>query len=74
MKLNVFLLDNLVGYLYTTADRGIVFSYDEKYLSTGKVPLSLSLPLQQKEFSQKECLPYFSGLLPEGTVKSRISQ
>ena len=40
MKLNVFLLDNLVGYLYTTADRGIVFSYDEKYLSTGKVPLS----------------------------------
>lgn len=74
MKLNVFLFDRLVGIIKTTSDRGIVFSYDLKYLNQENIPLSLSLPLQEKEFTQKECLPYFIGLLPEGNVKQRIAQ
>lgn len=74
MKLRVYLHENLCGYLYTTADRGIVFCYDDSYLaSNGAIPLSISLSLQKKEFSQKECLPYFSGLLPEGEIKRKIS-
>lgn len=39
----------------------------------GHPPISLSLPLSADEFSQKECLPFFEGLLPEGDVKRRIS-
>ena len=74
MKLSVYLFDTLTGYLFTTTNRGIVFVYDEQYIKNGGFPLSLSLPLQQEEFSQKQCLPYFSGLLPEGSTRNRISE
>jgi serine/threonine-protein kinase HipA len=74
MKLNVFLFNTLAGYLFSTADRGVVFVYDENYVNNNGMPLSLSLPLQKEEFSQKKCMPYFSGLLPEGTIRNRISE
>ena len=74
MKLNVFLFNTLAGYLFSTADRGVVFAYDENYVNNNGMPLSLSLPLQKEEFSQKKCMPYFSGLLPEGSIRNRISE
>ena len=74
MKLNVFLFNTLAGYLFSTADRGVVFTYDENYVNNNGMPLSLSLPLQKEEFSQKKCMPYFSGLLPEGSIRNRISE
>lgn len=74
MKLNVFLFNTLAGYLFSTADRGVVFFYDENYVNNNGMPLSLSLPLQKEEFSQKKCMPYFSGLLPEGSIRNRISE
>ena len=74
MKLNVFLFNTLAGYLFSTADRGVVFAYDENYVHNDGMPLSLSLPLQKEEFSQKKCMPYFSGLLPEGSIRNRISE
>ena len=73
MKLAVYLGENLAGHLTSTADKGVVFSYDPIYLKAGHPPISLSLPLSADEFSQKECLPFFEGLLPEGDVKRRIS-
>lgn len=74
MTLRVYLHDRLCGRLLTTDDRGIVFRYDEDYLSFQDAQaLSMSLPLREREFSQKECLPYFSGLLPEGEIKRQIS-
>ena len=73
MKLSVYLGENLAGHLISTADKGVVFSYDSTYLKAGRPPISLSLPLRAEEFSQKECLPFFEGLLPEGDVKRRIS-
>ena len=60
MKLNVFLFNT--------------FAYDENYVNNNGMPLSLSLPLQKEEFSQKKCMPYFSGLLPEGSIRNRISE
>lgn len=74
MRLSVYLGDRLAGYLSSTAEKGVVFSYDDAYINAGKIPLSLSLPLGKTEFSQKECLPFFEGLLPEGDVKKRISE
>lgn len=74
MKLKVFLFDKLAGYLFSTPNRGVVFAYDEEYVKENGPSLSLSLPLGSKEFSQKECIPYFSGLLPEGSMKRRISE
>lgn len=73
MKLAVYLGENLAGHLTSTADKGVVFSYDPIYLNAGLPPISLSLPLRADEFSQKQCLPFFEGLLPEGDVKRRIS-
>lgn len=74
MKLSVYLGDRLAGYLSSTAEKGVVFSYDDAYINAGGIQLSLSLPLGKTEFSQKECLPFFEGLLPEGDVKKRISE
>lgn len=51
MELKVYLLDKCVGSLSTTADRGIVFKYDDEYVNQNGSPLSLSLPLQKEEFS-----------------------
>lgn len=74
MTLRVYLHDRLCGHLFTTDNRGVVFQYDEGYLSSASAQaLSISLPLQEGEYPQKECLPYFSGLLPEGEIKRQIS-
>lgn len=73
MKLSVYLGKNLAGHLTSTAQNGVVFSYDPAYIEAGFPPLSLSLPLSTNEYPQKKCLPFFEGLLPEGDVKKRIS-
>jgi serine/threonine-protein kinase HipA len=74
MKLDVFLFNEKCGELFSTPDRGITFKYADDYLADGNsLPLSLSLPLTRKLFTQKECIPYFIGLLPEGEIKQRIA-
>ena len=73
MKLSVYFGESLAGHLESTAEKGIIFSYDVSYLGSGHPPISLSLPLSDVEYSQKKCLPFFEGLLPEGDVKRRIS-
>ena len=73
MKLSVYFGEKLAGHLFSTAGNGIVFSYEATYLEAGLPPISLSLPLNAGEFSQKQCLPFFEGLLPEGDVKRKIS-
>ena len=73
MILSVYFGEKLAGHLYTTAQNGVVFSYDPAYLEAKHPPLSLSLPLSTNEYPQKKCLPFFEGLLPEGDVKKRIS-
>ena len=48
MTLNVFISNNYVGTLSTTANRGIVFQYDKDYIKRNDIPLSrlpmLNLP------------------------------
>src|SRR5574344_558360 len=74
MKLKVFFGKEIAGVLASTADQGVVFSYDDSYRTNkSNSALSISMPLSKKEYSQKECLPFFSGLLPEGDVKRRVS-
>lgn len=73
MKLSVYFGESLAGHLESTAEKGIIFSYDVSYLNSGLPPISLSLPLSDVEYSQKNCLPFFEGLLPEGDAKRRIS-
>lgn len=75
MNLVVSQKGNRIGLLCGTEDRGVTFRYDYKYLGTPDArPLSHSLPLQSEEFSSKACLPFFSGLLPDGELKRKISE
>ena len=74
MKLSVFLGNEKAGSLESTDNRGVIFIYDKNYLmNKNAVPLSASLPLQSEEFSQKQCIPFFSGLLPEEDSRKKIA-
>jgi serine/threonine-protein kinase HipA len=43
-----------------------------KYNDTANIPLSLSLPLGNVEYSEKHCKGYFGGLLPESEETRKI--
>lgn len=74
MKLNIFFGNKKAGSLESTENRGVIFVYDENYLNDkNSVPLSASLPLQREEFPQKQCIPFFSGLLPEEDSRKKIA-
>ncbi len=74
MKLNVFFGNEKAGSLESTENRGVIFAYDKNYLQNkNAVPLSASFPLQTEEFSQKQCIPFFSGLLPEEDSRKKIA-
>ncbi|MGN0739726.1 MAG: type II toxin-antitoxin system HipA family toxin [Treponema sp.] len=74
MKLNVYFGNEKAGSLESTENRGVIFSYDKRYLQNkNAVPLSASLPFQTEEFSQKHCMPFFSGLLPENDSRKKIA-
>lgn len=45
--LNVFLNQKLAG-TYKSAKQGFTFQYNADYLASSKEPLSLSLPLREK--------------------------
>lgn len=70
MVLNVWEYGNLVGKLESTPNQGIVF----RYTSNATRSISTSLPLSDKTYTQKECLPYFSGLLPDGEQRERLAR
>lgn len=53
---------------------GDAFSYDLGYLArTDAKPLSLSLPLGEREFGPVEIRPYFEGLLAEGQTRAALA-
>ncbi|MBQ0052145.1 MAG: type II toxin-antitoxin system HipA family toxin [Treponema sp.] len=74
MIITVYFGSKKVGSLFSTDNRGVVFQYSAEYVaSKDAVALSLSLPLRNEEFSQKECMPFFAGLLPEEDSRKRIA-
>ena len=74
MKLNVFFGNEKAGSIESTENRGVIFAYEKNYLKNkNAVPLSASLPLQTEEFSQKQCIPFFLGLLPEEDSRKKIA-
>ena len=59
--LNVYLNNDLIGYLNKDDNGGFSFQYDKD----AEQPLSISLPLKEEPFTNKECRGFFNGLLPE---------
>ncbi len=62
----VYHKNNLAGEIRET-DEAFIFQYNAEYLATAdSKPVSLTLPLQQQEFTSKILFPFFDGLIPEG--------
>ena len=64
-KAYVYVRDRYAGLLEET-DSGYAFQYDEAYLQSSPVPVSLTLPLSEKPYTSKTLFPFFDGLIPEG--------
>jgi len=65
-KAEIKIQDTTAGWL-TQDESGYHFVYDTSYLvSTHPVPVSLTLPLQQSQFTNNVLFPFFDGLIPEG--------
>ncbi len=73
-KLNVYLKKKLAGFLFYESGK-LFFHYDEAYLSDKiNEALSLSLPLTDKIFEDKDVRPFFDGILPEDAVRKQIAK
>lgn len=62
----VYKKDILAGIVWED-ENGCHFQYDELYLQNPVYgSISRTLPLRSEEFSDKNMLPFFDGLIPEG--------
>lgn len=62
----VFFGDFFAGIITEDSD-GYHFQYDSNYLSSeNPEPISLTLPISDKIYSDKNLFPFFDGLIPEG--------
>jgi len=65
-KAEVYMYDQLTGILMED-ENGFHFKYDRSYLKADDAePISLTLPLSDKEYESKVMFPFFDGLIPEG--------
>ena len=63
-----------LGRLDQTAGR-LDFTYDAGWLGRPHaVPLSASLPLQEKAFDDRAARPFFAGLLPEQDRRDQVAR
>lgn len=65
-KAEIKMHDHTAGWLVQD-EEGYHFVYDVDYLrSESAQAISLTLPLQESEFTSKIMFPFFDGLIPEG--------
>lgn len=65
-KAEIKMHDQLAGWLSQDED-GYHFQYAPAYLQLKDAkPVSLTLPVQENEFTGKVLFPFFDGLIPEG--------
>lgn len=71
--LDVYLHRKQVGQLLRGQGAQLSFTYESGWVEHG-APISLSLPLRAEPFSDPECRPFFSGLLPEGDFLRAVAR
>lgn len=65
-RAKIYYQSQLAGIL-SEEDTGYRFVYDNDYLQQpGAIPVSLTMPLSQKEYESNVLFPFFDGLIPEG--------
>ena len=70
----VYVREVFAGTLKET-DAGYSFIYDKEYLSDkNSSAVSLTLPLQEEEYTSKTLFAFFDGLIPEGWLLDIVSR
>ena len=65
-KASVYMQDKLAGFLIESVDKkNYTFEYVVDY---GGLPISLTMPVEQRYFSYDTFPPFFDGVLPEGIM------
>ena len=68
----VFVQNRFAGIL-GEIDEGYIFSYeDEYYKSADAIPVSLTLPLDKREYLSRTLFSFFDGLIPEGWMLGMV--
>ena len=69
----VYVRDAFAGILKET-DEGYSFKYDREYAAdNANVPVSLTMPLRDEEYTSKWLFPFFDGLIPEGWLLNIVT-
>ena len=71
--LDVYLKDELAGYLSQESGGDLTFTYDGGYLDANSPDISIALPLQQQEIKGTHVKAFFSGLLPDENVRKKLA-
>ena len=73
--LYVFYDNQVIGELIQEKSGMLSFKYTHSWLNTPEAfPISVSMPLQDIQYSENIVRPYFSGLLPEGSVRDSVAK
>lgn len=64
----------IVGSLWLDDRKRFCFQYYEGWLTTSRIPLSLSLPLRREPYLDDESHPFFANLLPEEKMRAVIAR
>lgn len=63
----VYYKDDLAGIITETDDGLYTFKYDKVYVQKfPSQPITFSMPVTEKEYSDNRLFPFFEGLIPEG--------
>jgi serine/threonine-protein kinase HipA len=72
--LDVFLHADRAGRVERMPGAELRFTYTREWIERTGAPLSLHLPLRQEPFADRECRPFFAGLIPEGDFLTAIAR
>ncbi|WP_321530091.1 type II toxin-antitoxin system HipA family toxin [uncultured Desulfuromonas sp.] len=73
-KLIVYSDSAVVGHLWLDEKKSFCFQYDESWLRTSAIPLSLFLPLRSEPYVADESHAFFANLLPEQKIRQVIAR
>ncbi len=73
-SLTVWWAGTTVGRLALDGHGAMRFTYDGGWIEDGSAPpISFSPPKRPQSFSTRRCLPFFEGLLPEGSQRDAVA-
>jgi serine/threonine-protein kinase HipA len=72
--LDVYLHNELAGYLKQDASGAIFFKYDDVYIKSQKLPISVLMPLRKEAYDGVEVKSFFSGLLPDDNLRNKLAK